>query len=452
MSIATPPETRAEQEQSPEISLGSVLKRIVERLGGLRVVSPACCLILLTCACFGPAITYGFVNWDDPWYVENNDLIKSWAPQNLYTMGTEIAIRNYAPLNLFSYLIDHTIWGMWPGGYHLTNILLHALNATLVYVLLLRFVQNRTVAFIAAALFAIHPVQVESVVWISSRKGILSGTFILASLLCWLRSDRTAKQELWGTGFLALALLTKIIAIVVPPIVLLYDIWLIKKTKTESVARQFIPGLIAAWLLIINMSAQNSELGGTRGHLDLSRLEILQLDSVILWKYVGMLVWPQNLSVLYDPATSGIGLQILLAMSGWILVGMITWKLRNRFPQLKWALAIMLLCLLPVLNLFPMTTLMNDRYLYLPAIPFFALAASAIAQLIGWGLARLRHTEEASLTALNPMLSDPQPVRWTFLIVGLLGVVLLTGRTAAYLPVWRDGMSSGVTPSSRSPS
>ncbi|MCA9041225.1 MAG: hypothetical protein KDA65_12805 [Planctomycetaceae bacterium] len=441
MSLAPPPQTTPSVSDKPELKPGHLLRQVVERLGGLRVVSPACCLILLTCACFGPAITYDFVNWDDPWYVVENDLIKSWSLQNLSHIGTEIAIRNYAPLTLYSYLIDHTLWGLWPGGYHLTNILLHAFNAALVYTLLLRFVPNRTVAFIAAALFAVHPVHVESVVWISSRKGLLSATFILASLLCWLRSERTTKQELWGTGFLVLALLSKIIAVMVPPIVLLYDLLIVRKTKSESIVRQFVPGLIAAWLLIINMSAQNSELGGVRGHLDLSRLEIFQVDLVILWQYVGMLVWPQNLSVLYDPPTTGIGGQVLLAASGWLLVVTIAWKLRKRLPQLGWALSIMLLFLLPVLNLFPITTLMNDRYLYLPSIPFLALLATAGAQAVGWFWQRFQRTTETQVKWDSSQLSDSSRVRWAFLMVGLMLVVLFTGKTAAYMPVWRNGMA-----------
>ncbi|QDU82246.1 hypothetical protein Pla110_40010 [Polystyrenella longa] len=441
MSIATRPETDSTQSEKPDVNPGRLWGALVERLGGLRVVSPACCLILLTIACFGPAITYDFVNWDDPWYVVDNEMIKSWAPGNLYQIATEIAIRNYAPLNLYSYLVDHTLWGLWPGGYHLTNILLHAMNAALVYVLLLRFVPNRTVAFVAAALFAVHPVHVESVVWISSRKGLLSATFMLASLLCWLRPERTTRQEIWGLSFLVLALLTKIIAVMVPPIVLLYDVFIVKKTKSESVARQFIPGLLAAWLLIINMSAQNSELGGVRGHLDLSRLEILQIDAVILWHYVGMLLWPQNLSVLYDPATSGLGGMVWLAIAGWGLVASGAWCLRNRLPQFGWALAIMLLCLLPVLNLFPITTLMNDRYLYLPSIPFFALLAAALSQCVGWIGQRLGEAIESRRALLDSALSDPNRVRWAFLMTGLLLVVTYTSKTAAYMPVWRNGMS-----------
>ncbi|MAT16193.1 MAG: hypothetical protein CMJ46_13095 [Planctomyces sp.] len=443
MSTLTRPEPVTEvADQKPDLEPGKVLRRVIERLGGLRVVSPACCLILLTIACFGPSITYDFVNWDDTWYVVENDLIKSWTPGNLYHIATEIAIRNYAPLTLYSYLIDYTIWGMWPGGYHLTNILLHALNAALVYTLLLRFVPNRTVAFVAAALFAIHPVQVESVVWISSRKGLLSATFLLASLLCWLRPERTTRQELWGTAFLALALLAKIIAIMVPPIVLLYDMLIVKKTKSEAVVRQFIPGMLAAWLLIINMSAQNSELGGVRGHLDLSRWEIFQLDLVILWQYVGMLLWPQNLAVLYDPATTGIGGQIALAALGWLAVAAVTWKLRHRLPQLGWALAIMILFLLPVLNLFPITTLMNDRYLYLPSIPFFALVASAAASLIGWMVERLEKIAVTRIADFDATSSaHAQRVRWTLLMSGFLLVVAYTGKTVAYMPVWRNGMS-----------
>lgn len=421
----------------PESSLLPKEQSWIERLGGLRVVSPSCCLFLLTFACFFPAISYDFVNWDDPWYVIHNSLIQSWSWENLSTISTEVAIRNYAPVTLFSYLVDHTLWGLWPGGYHLTNILFHALNAVLVYTLMLRFVKNRQLAFITAAIFAIHPVQVESVVWISSRKGVLSGFFMLLSLHCWLREERTSRQELWGTAFLVLALLSKIIAVMVPPIVLLYDLFLCRKSKPEAIVRQVVPGLIAAWLLLINMSAQNTELGGIRAHMELSRWEILQVDALILWKYTATLFWPTNLSVLYDPATTGIFWPAMGALFGWAGVAVLAWKVREKYPSVPWLLSSILLLLLPVLNLFPITTLMNDRYLYLPSIPFFALVVCAIAhggrllwdKVPRWGgeLPQFRQSKAGA--------------RWVALLGGLCFVFLLVQKTSQYLPVWNNGMT-----------
>ena len=94
-------------------------------------------LIVLGMIAFWPSVWFDFVNWDDPAYITHNELIKSWSPSNLYGVATETVTRNYAPLTIFSLLVDHTIWGMNPSGYHATNVLLHLLNGLLVLLMVL---------------------------------------------------------------------------------------------------------------------------------------------------------------------------------------------------------------------------------------------------------------------------------------------------------------------------
>ena len=146
-----------------------------------------------------PTRTFEFVNWDDPWYIQNNPLIQSWSLANLKGIATETVTRNYAPLTIFSFLLDHTFWGDWAGGFHLTNLLLHATQCGAgVLSAAAGDGANGMGRRSTAVLFAVHPVQVESVAWVSSRKGLLSGAFILASLLCWLREDRKAQARRLG--------------------------------------------------------------------------------------------------------------------------------------------------------------------------------------------------------------------------------------------------------------
>ena len=116
------------------------------------------------------------------------------------------------------------------------------------------------------------------------------------------------------------------------------------------------------------MSAQTTMFGGVRSHMELSKAHILAVDSMILWRYVGMLAWPQDLCVLYDPPTSGIAGWVILASAGWLLVAGTVYLLRKRKPMVFLAAVSFIAFLLPVLNLFPITTLMNDRYLYLPSV------------------------------------------------------------------------------------
>ena len=390
-------------------------------------------LALLVLAVYWPTLQFDFVNWDDPWYVINNPLIRSWHPSNLVQVATRVVTRNYAPLTIGSFLVDHTLWGLWAGGYHLTNVLLHAINTLLVYVLIAQLSRSRFVGWTTAALFAVHPVQIETVAWISSRKGLLSAAFILASLICWLRPKRTPKQEAAGLALFVAALLSKAIAVVVPAVVLLYDLLIVRRSFAQALARQFVPGLLALWLLFTTMSAQTTVIGGVRGHFELTKAHVLAVDTVILWRYIGMLICPANLCVLYDPPTSGIAVQIVISVIGWIAVAVAVFRCRERFPLIALSAAAFITFLIPVLNLFPITTLMNDRYLYLPSIPVFALAAAGLNQL-----GSMFNAASVSDAFSRRMGLFRKAVLW---LPAATGVVLYGQMTTQHLPVWRNGLA-----------
>ncbi|MBM80247.1 MAG: hypothetical protein CMJ78_06590 [Planctomycetaceae bacterium] len=389
-------------------------------------------LLLLVGIFYGQTVGHDFVNWDDPWYVVQNPLIKSWSLTNLKGIATEVVTRNYAPVTIFSYLVDHTFYGLWAGGYHLTNVLLHGLNVVLVFVLLKRLTGSRSVALMTAALFAAHPIQIETVAWISSRKGLLSAAFMLSALICWLRPVRSERHDMLGLSFFALALLSKAIAVVLPAIVLAYDVYVQRKQIAESIARQFLPGVMAVCLLLITMSAQVTQIGGVRGHMGLSKLEILGIDTVLLWQYIGMLIRPGELCVLYDPPTSGIAGLITISTLAWGAVSVAVYRSRERYPLLAFAAICAVVLMVPVLNLFPLTTLMNDRYLYLPCIPVFAVAAVGLSKVLDWTL-------RPTVPGIDNTVSVPRA--WLPTLVTAILVVLCHSKSSEYLPVWKNDQS-----------
>lgn len=385
---------------------------------------PGASLLLLILAVYWPSFGYEFLNWDDPWYVINNPYNKSWAPSNLKGIAVDVINRNYAPLTMFVLLVEHTVFGIAPAGYHVFNTLLHVINAVLVYVLITQLTGRMRIGFWTAALFAVHPVQLESVVWVSSLKGLLCSTFILAHLICCLRPQREPKRDAWGLLWFGLALLSKALTIVVPVIVWLYDVLVCKQKWADATARQFIPGLLSVWLLMTTMQAQEMTLGGLRGHFELSKPHILAVDTVILWEYVGKLLCPTDLCVLYDPPTHGIAGSVAIAALGWAIVAGLAWRLRDKFPLAVVGVATWLILLLPVLNLTRITTLMNDRYLYLPAVPFFALLVCGIERLIS----------SKFPAVASPSGKEPTPRLWQ--AVPVLATLALTFMTSQYMPVW----------------
>lgn len=399
-------------------------------------------IMLIALGLYLPTVGYDFVNWDDPWYVINNPLIKSWNAGNLMDLATESVARNYAPLTQLSLLIDHTIWGLDATGFHLTNIIFHSINCGLVFFLMRRLSRSYFVAWTTALLFATHPVQIETVAWVSSRKSVLSATFILASLIYWLAPERTKRDETIGTVWLFAALLTKAIAVVVPPIVLAFDVIVRKHSFKESLNRQVIPGLAAAWLLLMTMSAQTTIVGGTREHFHLNKLEIVALDAAIMWKYIGMLIAPIELSVMYHVPTSGMGVSIAVAIAAWIAVWAIAWRQRNSRPKLLFAMVTFFLLFLPVLNLFPLTTLMNDRYLYLPSIAAFGLFSHALLSIGRWVTDVAESWHERRLLSQQAAADRGYWIGRAF--QGALAGPAMSAcvlATSAHLPVWQDDYS-----------
>src|ERR1700685_806801 len=346
-------------------------------------------LVGLVLAVFLPTVGYGFVNFDAPWYVVPDELITPGRQANLWRIATQPVVRNYAPVTMFGYLVQHSLWGLWAGGYHLCNVLLHAANSVLVFVLIKQLARSRFVAGMTAALFAVHPVQIETVAWVSSFKGLLCAAFILASLICWLRPQVLPRQNVLGLVFYALGLLSRALGITLPAIVFCYDVLIGKKRAADAAARQALPCLLGLLVLLMTMSAQTAELGGVRSHLAWSKARIVAMDTVILWKYAGLLVWPHDLCVMYDLPTAGIGGTIALAAAGWLILVAGAVAVRRRFPLAVLALVAFGALLFPVLNFFPMTTLMNDRYLYLPSVAVFALMAAGIERISAFGLPRM---------------------------------------------------------------
>lgn len=384
-------------------------------------------LVVLGAAVLWPSIGFDFVNWDDPAYIEHNDLIKGWSLQNLKGICTEVVTRNYAPLTIFSFLIDHTLWGLDPPGYHATNIVLHLVNGVLVFLLLRSLTGSTFVAWSAAAAFLVHPVQLESVVWVSSRKGLLASLFMLWALLIRLRPETGAKQDAWYCVLLFAALLAKAHAVVLPAIVLVYDVVVRREKLAAALPRQVIPGFVSLLLLLLTMGAQNTVLGGVRQHMSLSTPQILAVDVTILWMYAKMLVWPTDLCVMYDPPTSGIWLSVLCGTAGWVVAGRWLWAARYARPLWLFGAASILLLLFPMLNFFRITTLMNDRYLYLPCIVVFAMIAGCLEFIA-------RRVDSSEVWALRIR----HACKWSLAGCGLAACVLLTSR---HMPVWKNAES-----------
>jgi len=195
---------------------------------------------LMTAVVFLPAVTYDFVNWDDDRYVYDNPLVLGGlSPTGVTGAFTDVVFCNWAPLTILSYQLDATLFGQQPWGFHLTNVLGHAVAVAVLYVALERMTGCPGRSAAATLLFAVHPLRVESVAWIAERKDVLSVLFLVLALLAYEWYCRRPGMGRYALVFLAMlaSLLSKATAVTLPGLLLLVDVWPLGRLAVPGVGR-----------------------------------------------------------------------------------------------------------------------------------------------------------------------------------------------------------------------
>ncbi len=350
-------------------------------------------LFLLVAVCYFPATGAGFV-WDDS-IVTASKAVREWSGLWQLWFETETTYHpdntregHFWPIVYSTFWLEHKLWGFAPLGYHLVNVLLHFANSWLVWRLLLRL--GLPGAWLAAAVFAVHPVHVEAVVWVIARKDQLSTLFYLAAAIIWLRciDAPRPRRYLGALGSYIAALFSKTMAATLPP-ALLIGRWLqqgrIRMRDLLSLLPFFAVGVAIAVADTFFYQARESAT------FDYSVVERLLIASRAVWFYLGKLLWPLELAVIYprweiDPA----------ALSAWlwptagVAAAALLWALRGRLGRGPLAGALFFaLALSPVLgmvdNTYMQWSFVADRYQYLASVGVIAVLVGAAAQ----GTARL---------------------------------------------------------------
>jgi tetratricopeptide (TPR) repeat protein len=331
--------------------------------------------------------------WDDDDYVVENPMLRS--GEGLRRIWTDTAATpQYYPLTHTTFWVEYQLWGLRPAGYHGVNVLLHAVSVLLLWEALRRL--RVPGAWLGAALFALHPIQVESVAWITERKNVLSGLFYLASFLAYLRfarvdggSEAAPNGRSWGayataSGLFVCALLSKTVTATLPVTLALVMAWKrgrLGKRELMPLAPMLAVGAIfgglTAWL-------ERFQVGAEGADWSLSLLQRALLAPRIVWFYLGKLVWPLELTFIYprwtirpgDPA-AWLWLVALVALIAAL------WGLRSRLGLGPFtAFAYFVITLGPALgfvNVYPMRySFVADHFQYLAGIGPLALAGAAV--------------------------------------------------------------------------
>jgi hypothetical protein len=386
---------------------------------------PILLLIIATIAVYATSLGHEFTNWDDPAYVLNNETIRGFSLEHLHQAFTKYFVGNYAPLHLVSYMLDYSLWGLRPAGFIATNIFFHLLNGVLYYVLVFKLTKRREWAFSAAFIFLLHPVQVESVAWISQRKNVLAMLFFLIALLFYIvyRERTRLKSLFWYSGSIVVficALLTKSVTVVFPLVLLLYDFNFICPKERKNWLLNKVPFLIVSLVIgIVALKSQAVGIGGgiRPGYYGGTLLNTFYTMLPVWLRYLGMLFWPTNLSPYYDqPIKNGIDGSVILAglLLLSIIIGIFVICLRHR--RLFFWGALFVVGLLPVCQIVPLVTLFNDRYLYFPmlgAAAFIAMAFSEAADRLPFYWKRAAIFIFALFLIVLPALSFVRVKAWS---------------------------------------
>jgi tetratricopeptide (TPR) repeat protein len=343
-------------------------------------------LLLISVTVFSVTLGHDFITtWDDDKYVTLNQTIRGFSMQHIRTAFSSFILGNYAPLHQLSYMLDYSFGGSNPLPYHLHNVILHTMNGILAYTLFLRISGCKKTAFLSAFIFLVHPVQVESVAWISERKNLLSMFLFLLSLLNFLnwRNNQGAAFYWNSVGLFALALLAKSAAIFLPALLLAYDICFTEKRGQKIVIDKIPFILIAAAAAIVTMISQMPEQGGGRAHYYGGSPYATMLTMIpVFCRYLYNIFWPFRLSADYlVPVKTVIDSEVALCAAVLASLCLLLWLANRRDRQVGFWAAAAILAILPVSQLVPLVTLMNDRYLYFPLLGIAPIVSGLIVTL-----------------------------------------------------------------------
>ena len=264
----------------------------------------AAAIVLLMFMVYASAIGGGFI-WDDDSYVTQNPLLTS--PHGLLEIWTTAKSPQYYPLVFTTFWAEYRLWGLHPAGYHTVNVILHAINSVLLFFLLRRL--EVPGAWMIGAVFAVHPVHVESVAWITERKNVLSALFYLLSIGCYLEYESKHRRGWYAGAFglFILALTSKTVVATLPIALLLIRYW-----KGWRIGRrellELLPFLLAgAFMGMLTKWYEVHRVGAEGPEWDLSMAERLLIAGRALVFYAAKLTWPANLSFNYPRWRLNIG-------------------------------------------------------------------------------------------------------------------------------------------------
>ncbi len=331
-------------------------------------------LILLTFLSFLPVLHADFIWYDDDVMLFNNPIFKGINFESLKQVFSFQNIVHYHPFVYLSYAIESSVFSLNPFYFHLTNLILHCINVILVYNLIIRIKNNKSMAFIIAALFAVHPLHVESVAWITERKDLLYSLFYISSLILYIKYKKNHSAVFYSCSLalFVFSCLSKSMAITLPMLLLLID-FMSSKTVKFNIKEKIPFILITLIFTVINLNVAYYKT-------DIEVYGLFERVSLICYAllfYPFKMFLPIQLSVIYPyPAE----LNMLYLVSPFIILALTVTLLKIKTPKyIRFGLLFYIITILPVLPVLPFgISLTADRFSYIPLLGLFFIIAQML--------------------------------------------------------------------------
>jgi len=372
---------------------------------------------------YGQAVGHEFINFDDDTYVSENPRVLSgltWS--GLRWALTTTAEGNWHPLTWLSHMLDVRIFGTWPGGHHGTSVLLHAVNAILLFLALVHMSRALWPSALVAALFAVHPLRVESVAWVAERKDVLSGLFWMGTLLAysWYARRPGAGRYAVVLGSFALGLLAKPMLVTLPLVLLLLDFWPLGRldfpprggkgsARLRGLILEKLPlVLVAVVSSAVTIAAQR--MGGTTSSLEAVPLAARVANAAVSYVlYLSKTVVPEGLAIFYPhPSLYGRAVPVLpglFAALALVAVTLVVLRGARDRPFLATGWLWYLGTLVPVIGVVQVgRQAMADRYTYIPLVGIYVAAAWTLRGLVVRSPRLLRPVLGAIFIALGSLI------------------------------------------------
>ncbi len=371
--------------------------RTRNRESRFRTWIPVALLIATTGLVYGRVFWADFVAFDDGIYVTHNRHVPHGiTTENIRWAFTTLETATWQPLTLLSHMLDVEMFGLWPGGHHLTSVFFHVVNTLLLFLVLRYMTGDRGPSLAVAAVFALHPLHVESVAWVSERKDVLSTFFWLITMLAYARHARSPGIVPYVAITLAfgLGLMAKPMLVTLPCVMLLLDYWPLRRIGTaekpwrmRAVAKLTVEKLPWFAMAVASSLATILAQRGTESLISVENLPPgLRIGNALLsyWRYIGKFIWPVDLAVFYPFPYGGIpAIQVALAAVGLALVSVATLYLLRRAPYAFVGWFWYLGTLVPVIGFVQVgSQAMADRYTYVPLIGLSMIPAWGIPALL----------------------------------------------------------------------